>query len=116
MSAAKSKKWKSKGPAFPKDCLPVAIRPVVQPESLFGRAISFLNPLRAVTQLENPDCVGILDNSSKSVWVVNSRDMDILWIRGYFGKGSLSRSEPTWLTRRINETSGVANGIVSSIC
>jgi len=35
--------------------------------------------------------------------VVNARDMSLLWQRGFFGKGSLSRSEPSWLTRRVNE-------------
>ncbi|KAG9001486.1 tRNA splicing endonuclease subunit sen2 [Tulasnella sp. JGI-2019a] len=60
--------------------------------------------------ISNPDCVGILDVASRSVWVVNARDMTILWQRGFFGKGSLSRSEPSWLTRRLNEVKDSAKG------
>ncbi|KAG8946086.1 tRNA splicing endonuclease subunit sen2 [Tulasnella sp. 424] len=60
------------------------------------------------TLLSNPQCTGVLDTPSKSVWVVNSRDVAILWQRGFFGKGNLSRSEPTWLTRRTNELKGSA--------
>jgi hypothetical protein len=26
----------------------------------------------------------------------------VLWRKGFFGKGNLSRSEPTWLKREIN--------------
>ncbi|KAG8854575.1 tRNA splicing endonuclease subunit sen2 [Tulasnella sp. 330] len=60
--------------------------------------------------ISNPKCVGILDVASRSVWVVNARDMMILWQRGFFGKGSLSRSEPSWLTRRLNEVKDSAKG------
>lgn len=60
------------------------------------------------TLLSNPQCTGVLDIPSKSVWVVNARDVAILWQRGFFGKGNLSRSEPTWLTRETNELKGSA--------
>lgn len=29
--------------------------------------------------------------------------MDDLWRNGFFGKGTLSRSEPTWMSRKIEE-------------
>lgn len=32
--------------------------------------------------------------------------MDVLWKRGFFGKGSLSRSEPTWWQREKNRVTG----------
>lgn len=32
--------------------------------------------------------------------------MDLLWKRGFFGKGSLSRSEPTWWQREKNRVTG----------
>ncbi|KAG9046610.1 tRNA splicing endonuclease subunit sen2 [Tulasnella sp. UAMH 9824] len=60
------------------------------------------------TLLSNPQCTGVIDLASKSVWVVNARDVAILWQRGFFGKGNLSRSEPTWLTRQTNELKGSA--------
>lgn len=50
-------------------------------------------------RLENPRCKGIFDPITRSVWVRNSRDKEILWRRGFFGKGNLSRSEPTWHAR-----------------
>ncbi len=34
-----------------------------------------------------------------SVHVTNARDIRALWEKGFFGKGSLSRSEPSWLDR-----------------
>ncbi|PCH44376.1 hypothetical protein WOLCODRAFT_133194 [Wolfiporia cocos MD-104 SS10] len=50
----------------------------------------------------NPHCVGVYDAETRSVWVTNARDMMILWRRGFFGKGDLSRSEPSWRTRQIS--------------
>lgn len=52
--------------------------------------------------LENPHCEGVYDASTKSVWVTNQKDAMILWRRGFFGKGDLSRSEPSWYTRQVN--------------
>jgi len=40
--------------------------------------------------------------TTRSVWVLQSKDAILLWQRGFFGKGDLSRSEPSWLTRQIN--------------
>ena len=53
-------------------------------------------------RVENPHCQGILDRSTKSVWVLDKKDAMILWRRGFFGKGDLSRSEPSWYTRQVN--------------
>ena len=66
--------------------------------------------------------VGQWDPATKSVWVLpqtsasasGSADADqakedwtaILWARGFFGKGSLSRSEPTWFQREKNRVTG----------
>lgn len=67
-----------------------------QPRSVF----SFLGlPL---TNIENPHCDGYLDMITHSVWVVDSVHSKALWRRGFFGKGDLSRSEPSWLARQIN--------------
>jgi tRNA-splicing endonuclease subunit Sen2 len=55
------------------------------------------------SRVENPQCEGIFDPYTRSVWVVNSAHSMLLWQRGFFGKGSLSRSEPSWLVRRIHE-------------
>ncbi|TFY80459.1 hypothetical protein EWM64_g3551 [Hericium alpestre] len=39
----------------------------------------------------NPHCEGVFDPTTRSVWVTNSKDSMILWQRGFFGKGNLSR-------------------------
>lgn len=54
------------------------------------------------TQVENPHCEGIFDPITRSVWVSNHEHSMVLWKRGFFGKGDLSRSEPSWLARQIN--------------
>ncbi|KAJ6624971.1 hypothetical protein B0H10DRAFT_2319418 [Mycena sp. CBHHK59/15] len=55
-----------------------------------------------LTRVENPNCHGVFDEATRSVWVSNKADSTILWRRGFFGKGDLSRSEPSWLARQIN--------------
>lgn len=70
-----------------------------------SRALNILG--FSLTTISNPRCVGIFDIKSRSVWIVNERDTNILWQRGFFGKGNLSRSEPSWLARRINQLNGI---------
>jgi len=50
----------------------------------------------------NPRCTGVLDVATSSVWILESKEAMIFWQRGFFGKGNLSRSEPSWLARQIN--------------
>lgn len=56
----------------------------------------------SASRIVNPHCEGIFDPTTRSVWVTNAKDSMILWRRGFFGKGNLSRSEPSWLARKIN--------------
>ena len=56
----------------------------------------------SVSDVLNPHCQGVLDVTTRSVWVLDMKDAMILWQRGFFGKGDLSRSEPSWLARQIN--------------
>ena len=56
----------------------------------------------SLTHIENPHCEGIFDPTTRSVWVSNIDHSMLLWRRGFFGKGDLSRSEPSWLARQIN--------------
>ncbi|KAF7430556.1 tRNA splicing endonuclease subunit sen2 [Pleurotus ostreatus] len=56
----------------------------------------------SLASLENPHCEGILDVATNSVWLTNTAHSMVLWRRGFFGKGNLSRSEPSWLARQIN--------------
>jgi hypothetical protein len=45
---------------------------------------------------------GHYDPLTRSVWVTDPTHAQLLWQRGFFGKGSLSRSEPTWHERRVH--------------
>ncbi|KAJ3550568.1 hypothetical protein NM688_g5044 [Phlebia brevispora] len=54
------------------------------------------------SRVENPHCEGSFDPVTRSVWVEDRKDAMILWRRGFFGKGDLSRSEPSWYTRQVN--------------
>lgn len=56
----------------------------------------------SLTRIDTPHCEGIFDSHTRSVWVTKSEDVSILWQRGFFGKGDLSRSEPSWYTRQLN--------------
>ncbi|PPQ63370.1 hypothetical protein CVT24_005635 [Panaeolus cyanescens] len=56
----------------------------------------------SLTRVENPHCEGVFDPITRSVWVSKPEHSTILWRRGFFGKGDLSRSEPSWLARQIN--------------
>ncbi|KAJ7089660.1 hypothetical protein B0H15DRAFT_265546 [Mycena belliarum] len=54
------------------------------------------------TRVETPHIDAIFDAPTRSVWVADRHGATILWRRGFFGKGDLSRSEPSWLARQIN--------------
>ncbi|GHJ85418.1 hypothetical protein NliqN6_1820 [Naganishia liquefaciens] len=58
-----------------------------------------------------PRCKGTYDPLTRSVFVTSPEDRDILFDRGFFGKGNLSRSEASWKTRRVKllqEMAGLA--------
>lgn len=63
----------------------------------------------------NPHCEGVFDPATRSVWVTNAKDSRILWTRGFFGKGNLSRSEPSWLARQVNARRDRAAGKCMSV-
>jgi tRNA-splicing endonuclease subunit Sen2 len=48
----------------------------------------------------SPSYVGFFNPATRSVHVVDARSIQAFWNSGFFGKGSLSRSEPTWISRR----------------
>ncbi|KAH9479662.1 putative tRNA-splicing endonuclease subunit tsp-2 [Psilocybe cubensis] len=79
---------------------PLPLLFVEPPPSRIGSVLGLLG--LSLTRVENPHCEGIFDPITRSVWVSNSAHSMILWRRGFFGKGDLSRSEPSWLARQIN--------------
>ena len=64
--------------------------------------------------LQNPQCTGHFDVASNSVWITESSHIRTLWTRGFFGKGTLSRSEPSWHTRTINARKDKKQGRLTS--
>ncbi|CCX32698.1 hypothetical protein FPQ18DRAFT_313052 [Pyronema domesticum] len=47
-----------------------------------------------------PLYTGVFNPTTRSVHVTDTRSIKAFWTSGFFGKGSLSRSEPTWISRR----------------
>ncbi|KAF8603765.1 hypothetical protein BDV93DRAFT_441685 [Ceratobasidium sp. AG-I] len=93
--------------------LPLVIEHTAKPHSWTSHTLGLVG--LAAARLSNPHCEGILDLTTRSVWVVNKRDTQILWQRGFFGKGNLSRSEPSWLTRRIAQLRGPGKASASEL-
>ncbi|KAF9462958.1 hypothetical protein BDZ94DRAFT_1260259 [Collybia nuda] len=56
----------------------------------------------SLAEVINPRCDGFFDSATRSVWVSGHSGTALLWRRGFFGKGDLSRSEPSWLARQLN--------------
>jgi tRNA-splicing endonuclease subunit Sen2 len=89
--------------------------PLLLPESqLYAAATGAAGPSSLKTRstiisasaLIAPQAVGVLDRASASVWVEDTADMEMLFNRGFFGKGTLSRSDPNWRSRRIELMQG----------
>lgn len=82
--------------------LPITVHPLPpliphNPLSLLSIALSYLtfyisppHPIR---------CSAYFDTSTSSIHVTDPKTIRLLWEMGFFGKGSLSRSEPSWLER-----------------
>ncbi|KAJ5145868.1 uncharacterized protein N7515_000432 [Penicillium bovifimosum] len=83
--------------------LPVNVHhvpPVIphNPLSLISVALSYL------TFLISPPCpqevyTAYFDKATSSIHVTDEKAINALWQMGFFGKGNLSRSEPSWLAR-----------------
>ncbi|KAL8933790.1 MAG: hypothetical protein Q9216_006213 [Gyalolechia sp. 2 TL-2023] len=70
------------------------------PLSLLHIAFTYLSQLIA-PPLSHPEIrlCGYLSAETRSIHVTDEAAARLLWEQGFFGKGSLSRSEPTWLER-----------------
>ena len=82
--------------------LPVSVHPLPpliphNPLSLISVALSYLTYLIAPPHQETYSAY--FDSNTSSVHVTDEKTMRALWEMGFFGKGSLSRSEPSWLER-----------------
>lgn len=52
--------------------------------------------------LTTPQIEAVWDELTQTIWVNHEPDMQRLWRQGFFGKGFLSRSEPSWRRRVEN--------------
>ncbi|WWC88131.1 uncharacterized protein L201_003035 [Kwoniella dendrophila CBS 6074] len=59
-------------------------------------------------QIEIPNCIGIFDPITRSIWIEDAYSKQVIFQKGFFGKGSLSRSEPSWKERRLDLLKGGA--------
>ncbi|KOS17067.1 putative tRNA-splicing endonuclease subunit tsp-2 [Escovopsis weberi] len=85
------------------------------PISLFHVAYAWLGQV-LTPPLAEPSVVhhGIWSDTTISVHIVDEKSMRALWEQGFYGKGSLSRSEPNWL-KREQVRRGLQEGHVSEI-
>ncbi len=95
-----SKNRKSQLNELYKDPLPVTVFPL--PPITPHNPISVLYCLYAYFFPNRPNIrklVGILSPETRSVWITDETTAHDLWFCGFFGKGTLSRSEPSWYIR-----------------
>ncbi|KAJ5839782.1 uncharacterized protein N7525_004970 [Penicillium rubens] len=95
--------------------LPVNVHhvpPVIphNPLSLISVALSYLTFLISPPRQEVYSAY--FDKTTSSIHVTDERSINALWQMGFFGKGSLSRSEPSWLARE-KKRRGLHNGKTS---
>ena len=72
---------------------------------------AFLSSLSLTPPLAQPKLDAVYDEITHNIWVQGEKDMTILWRRGFFGKGALSRSEPSWKRRVENKIAEIEGGV-----
>lgn len=85
------------------------------PLSLVHLAVAFLRQILSPPPAE-PSVVhtAYWDHETRAIIVTDEESMAALWQQGFYGKGSLSRSEPNWLKReKIRQ--GIDQGRVSEV-
>jgi tRNA-splicing endonuclease subunit Sen2 len=91
---------------LPLEVYPLPVLIPHNPLSLLAIALSYLAQVLAPPRRQ-PFHKGYFSSATSSVHVTDAATARRLWEMGFFGKGSLSRSEPTWLEsqKRTGETS-----------
>lgn len=86
------------------------------PISLFHLVLVWLKQVVAPPAPEPATVhVGIWDPDTRSVHVKHLTSIRALWEQGFFGKGSLSRSEPNWLKRELARRGSPEGKTVSEV-
>ncbi|KAH9004671.1 hypothetical protein EDB86DRAFT_3038103 [Lactarius hatsudake] len=89
--------------------LPIIFSQVENKFAVTALGIFGISPTRVL----NPRCKGVFDPTTRSIWITDPKDRMVLWRRGFFGKGNLSRSEPSWLVRLANSRSAAGRQMTS---
>jgi len=84
--------------------IPLAVYPVptffpTNPFWLLQFAYNCVYQILFSSSHPKPRFKGVFSPHTRSVQITEEATAKILWQQGFFGKGSLSRSEPTWLNR-----------------
>ena len=86
------------------------------PISLLHLAYTWLRQVVSPPAAEpSVDHVGVWDPDTRSVHINDPKSIRALWEQGFFGKGSLSRSEPNWLKRELGRLGTGQEGTVSEV-
>jgi tRNA-splicing endonuclease subunit Sen2 len=94
-------KKRSEVKKFDSNPLPVK---VITTCSLYARLVrQLLQAYYTVFTPPMPHCVGTFMEFGKFVWIHDPASITELYHSGSFGKGNLSRSDPTWFTRTVEE-------------
>lgn len=86
-----------------RNLLPIEVNPLPvliphNPLSLVAIALSYL--VQVLSPPARPTYNGYFSSATSSIHVTDPETVRKLWEMGFFGKGNLSRSEPTWLENR----------------
>lgn len=95
--------------------LPLTVRPLPpliphNPLSIISVLLSYLTYF--IAPPHNDIHSAYFDPNTSSVHVTDEKTVRALWEMGFFGKGSLSRSEPTWLDQE-KKRRGLLGGVTS---
>lgn len=86
--------------ALPLPLTTIPLPPLIpnNPLSLLHIIVAYLFP--GPTSHPSPLHLGTFHASTRAIHVTSQDTIKAFWNHGFFGKGSLSRSEPTWVIRR----------------
>ena len=101
--------------SLPSSPLHPSYKPPSRDSDRLSLLASFLAVFEAAPKVEIPQCVGVFDPITRSVWVTDTKDMEILFNRGFFGKGTLSRSEPTWASEETGPGSRRSMSVAAAL-
>lgn len=92
--------------AIHRNLLPVEIHPLPpliphNPLSLVAIALSYL--IQVLAPPKRKTYKGYFSSATSSIHINDHETQRALWEQGFFGRGSLSRSEPTWLQNKKQE-------------